>query len=209
MDETKRNGFTLWFTGLPSSGKSTIAKRVEEELRGRGIEMHNLDGDNVRKKLHPDLGFTEQERATNNRRVSFIARLLNEHNIGVIVAAVSPFQDARENARDEIEEAGSFIEIFTECPVEVCKERDPKGLYEQAEQGQIDNFTGVNHPYEAPDNPEITVNTAEQSPEECVQHVLNRLEDLGVLEERDPHTGLTQQEEDQIKDRLEDLGYLG
>lgn len=200
--------FTLWFTGLPSSGKSTVAKRVEEELRGQGIEMHNLDGDNVRKKLHPDLGFTEDERATNNRRVSFIARLMNEHDIGVIVAAVSPFKDARENARQEIEQSGDFIEIFVDCPVEVCKERDPKGLYAKAEQGQIDNFTGVNHPFQEPDDPEIVVNTAENSPEDCVEHVLTRLEELGILEERDQHTGLTQQEEGKIKDRLEDLGYL-
>lgn len=200
--------FTLWFTGLPSSGKSTVAKRVEEELRGSGIEMHNLDGDNVRKKLHPDLGFTQEERATNNRRVSFIARLLNEHDVGVIVAAVSPFEDAREHARDEIEQSGDFIEIFVECPVEVCKERDPKGLYEKAEQGKIDNFTGVNHPFEEPQDPEITVNTAEQSPEDCVSHVLRQLEERGVLDERDEHTGLTTQEEGKIKDRLRDLGYL-
>jgi adenylyl-sulfate kinase len=200
--------FTLWFTGLPSSGKSTVAKRVEEELRNQGFEMHNLDGDNVRKKLHPDLGFTEEERATNNRRVSFIARLLNRHDVGTIVAAVSPFQDARSNARDEIENEGDFIEIYVECPVEVCKQRDPKGLYEQAEAGQIDNFTGVNHPFEEPDDPEIHINTAENSVEDCVDHVLDRLEQLGILEERDEHTGLTQSDEEQIKDRLRELGYL-
>ncbi len=200
--------FTLWFTGLPSSGKSTVAKRVEEELRGQGIEMHNLDGDNVRKKLHPGLGFTEDERATNNRRVSFIARLLNEHDIGVIVAAVSPFEEARENARTEIEEAGEFVEIFIDCPVEVCKERDPKGLYEQAEAGEIENFTGVNHPFEEPEDPEIAVDTAQHSPEDCVEHVLEGLEEMSLLEERDQHTGLTQQEEGKIKDRLQDLGYL-
>ncbi|MDY6771289.1 MAG: adenylyl-sulfate kinase [Candidatus Nanohaloarchaea archaeon] len=208
MTDERRGGFTLWFTGLPSSGKSTVAKRVEEELRSRGVEMHNLDGDDVRGKLHPDLGFTEEERATNNRRVAFIARLLNEHDIGVIVAAISPFQDARENARDEIEQGGDFIEIFVDCPVEICKERDPKGLYEQAENGEIDNFTGVNHPYEEPDEPEITVNTAEDTPEECVSHVLDRLDDLGVLETRDQHTGMTQQDEEQIKDRLRNLGYI-
>lgn len=200
--------FTLWFTGLPASGKSTVAKRVEEELRGQGIEMHNLDGDNVRKKLHPDLGFTEEERATNNKRVAFISRLLNEHDIGVIVAAVSPFKDARQNARQEIEQVGDFIEIFIDCPVEVCKERDPKGLYQKAEQGDIENFTGVNHPFEEPKDPEIAVNTAENSPEDCVESILARLENMGLLEERDQHTGLTQNEEDKIKDRLEDLGYL-
>jgi adenylylsulfate kinase len=201
-------GFTLWFTGLPSSGKSTVAKRVEEELRSDGFEIHNLDGDNVRKKLHPDLGFTREERATNNRRVSFIARLLNRHDIGVIVAAVSPFKKARQNARDEIDQDGRFIEIFVDCPVEVCKERDPKGLYEQAEDGVIDNFTGVNHPFEAPDDPEIHINTAENSIEDCVEQVLDRLEELDILAERDKHTGLTQQDEKKIKNRLEDLGYL-
>ncbi|MFB6204005.1 MAG: adenylyl-sulfate kinase [Candidatus Nanohaloarchaea archaeon] len=201
-------GFTLWFTGLPSSGKSTVAKLVEEELRSRGRDVHNLDGDNLRKKLHPDLGFTEEERAVNNRRISVIAGLLNRHEVPTIVAAISPFREARENAREEIENEGEFVEIYVECPVEVCKERDPKGLYEKAEEGKIENFTGVNHPYEEPEDPEVHVNTAEESPEESAQKIVDYLEENGLLEERDRHTGMTTEEEEETKERLRDLGYL-
>lgn len=201
-------GFTLWFTGLPSSGKSTVAKRVEDTLRNEGVDIHNLDGDNLRKKLHPDLGFTREDRFTNNKRVAYIARLLNRHNIGTIVAAVSPFKDARAHARNEIEQDGDFIEIYVDCPVAICKQRDPKGLYEQAENGDIDNFTGVNHPYEPPEHPDIHVNTADNSIEACTDHVLTQLEEHGILDERDAYTGLTIEHEDQIKERLHRLGYL-
>lgn len=200
--------FTLWFTGLPSSGKSTIAKRVEEQLRNRGLELHNLDGDDIRGTLHPDLGFTKEERATNNRRVAFIASLLNQHDIGVIVAAISPFKDARAEAEDIIDDHGEFIEIHVDCPTEVCKERDPKNLYEKAEQGKIENFTGVNHPYEEPEHPDIRIDTAEDSIEDCVEQVMTALEDAGHLAERDRYTGLSTKDEEKIKDRLRDLGYL-
>ncbi|MFB6204073.1 MAG: adenylyl-sulfate kinase [Candidatus Nanohaloarchaea archaeon] len=201
-------GFTLWFTGLPSSGKSTVAKLVEEELRSRDKQVHNLDGDDLRKKLHPDLGFTREERAINNRRISVIASLLNRHDIATIVAAISPFEDARQNAREEIENEGEFVEIYVDCPVEVAKDRDPKNLYEKAEEGKIENFTGVNHPYEEPENPDVKVNTVEESPEESAQKVVDYLEEEGLLEERDEHTGMTPQEEEETKERLRDLGYL-
>ncbi|MDY6788770.1 MAG: adenylyl-sulfate kinase [Candidatus Nanohaloarchaea archaeon] len=201
--------FTLWFTGLPSSGKSTVAKRVEEEIRSRGLDVHNLDGDDLRKKLHPDLGFSKEERFVNNKRIAFISRLLNENNVGSIVAAVSPFKKARQYARDEIEQDGEFVEIFVDCPVEVCKERDPKGLYEKAEKGHIDKFTGVNHPFEDPEDPEIVVDTAEKSIDQCVDHVIDRLEEIGLLESKDEYTGLGDRDKKEIKDRLENLGYLG
>lgn len=200
--------FTLWFTGLPSSGKSTIAKRVEDQLRNQGMDLHNLDGDDIRGNLHPDLGFTEEERAINNRRVAFIASLLNQHDIGVIVAAISPFKDARAKAEDIIDDHGEFIEIHVDCPIDVCKERDPKNLYEQAEAGKIDNFTGVNHPYEDPDHPDITINTAEDNIEACVTQVMEALESQGYLSERDEYTGLSTKDEETIKNRLRNLGYL-
>lgn len=201
-------GFTLWFTGLPSSGKSTVAKLVEEELRSREVETHNLDGDNLRKKMHPDLGFTKEERAINNKRMSVIASLLNRHDIATIVAAISPFEDARTQARDEIEQEGDFVLVYTECSVEAAKKRDPKGLYEKAEAGEIPNFTGVNHPYEEPEDPEVHIDTEEESPEESAQKVINFLEENGFLEERDKHTGMTPEEEEETKKRLKDLGYL-
>lgn len=201
-------GYTLWFTGLPSSGKSTVAKLVEEELRSREQEVHNLDGDNLRKKMHPDLGFTKEERAINNKRMSVIAGLLNRHDIATIVAAISPFEDARQNAKEEIEQEGEFVEIFVDCPVEVAKERDPKNLYEKAEEGKIENFTGVNHPYEEPENPDVHVDTDKQSPEECANAVIEYLEENGFLEERDQYTGMTESDEEETKQRLKDLGYL-
>ena len=200
--------FTLWFTGLPSSGKSTIAKRVEERLSKKEIELHNLDGDNLRKKLHPDLGFSKEERKINNQRMGVIASLLNHHNIGVIVAAVSSFREGREIARDMVEEEGDFFQIFVDCPVEVCKERDPKGLYEKAENGEIPNFTGINHPYERPGDPDVYINTAEMSVEECVDRVMKALDEKEIAETREPYTGLSESDEKKIKSRLEDLGYL-
>lgn len=200
--------YTLWFTGLPSSGKSTVAKLVEEELRSRELEVHNMDGDNLRKKMHPDLGFTEEERAINNKRMSVIAGLLNSHDIKTIVAAISPFEEARQNAREEIEQEGEFVEIYVECSVETCKKRDPKGLYEKAEEGKIENFTGVNHPYQEPENPDVHIDTEELSPEECADKVIDYLEENDLLEERDRYTGMTPSDEEETKERLRELGYL-
>ncbi|MFB6192794.1 MAG: adenylyl-sulfate kinase [Candidatus Nanohaloarchaea archaeon] len=200
--------FTIWFTGLPSSGKSTVAKLVEEELRSRDKQVHNLDGDNLRKKMHPDLGFTKEERAINNKRMAVIASLLNHHDIATIVAAISPFEDARQTAREEIEEEGEFVLVHADCSVETCKERDPKGLYRKAEEGKIENFTGVNHPYEEPEDPEVYIDTENDSPEECAEKVVDYLEKEGLLEERDKVTGMTGGEEEKVKERLRELGYL-
>jgi adenylylsulfate kinase len=142
--------FTLWFVGLPSCGKSTVARRVETKLQQRGFKVENLDGDNVRQNLHPELGFSKEDRGTNNRRIGFICKLLNKNDVVAIVAAIAPYREYREKVRDMVEEAGKFVLIYVECPVEVCKSRDPKGLYEKAEQGAIENFTGVNDPFEEP-----------------------------------------------------------
>lgn len=200
--------FTLWFTGLPASGKSTIAKQVENHLVKEGFKVENLDGDDLRSHLHPELGFSEEERQINNRRMAYIASLLNKNGIAVIVAAVSPFNEARNLAREIIEEEGRFILIHIDCPAEECMNRDPKGMYKQAQEGQIDNFTGVNHPYEIPENPDIRVDTTELDINGSVTEVVNGLKELKILEPRQKDTGLTKEEEDQIKSRLEDLGYL-
>lgn len=200
--------FTLWFTGLPSSGKSTVAKRVEEKLRDEGLQIHNLDGDNIRKKLHPDLGFSKEDRKTNNKRMGVISNLLNQNGVGVIVAAVSSFREGRKKAREIVEEDGDFYEIFVDCPIETCKERDPKELYRKAEKGEIHNFTGVNHPYEEPENPDVRIDTDKNSVEECVEKVMDFLEKEGVTEEKDIYTGMSEKDEAKIRKRLEDLGYL-
>lgn len=208
--EEKFNSFTLWFTGLPSSGKSTIAKEVENELRRQGLQVENLDADGLRKNLHPDLGFTKEERGINNKRIGFISKLLTKNDVATIVAAVSPFKEYRQKAREMVEEEGEFYQIYVECPVEVCKERDPKGLYEKAEEGIIPNFTGVSHPFEEPEIGEydVKVNTAELDPDSATEKVMQFLVDTGIFSSYDKYTGLNEHQEEEIKNRLRRLGYL-
>lgn len=202
--------FTLWFTGLPASGKSTVAKRVELELTGRGLDLENLDADEVRRNLHPKLGFSKEERGENNRRIAFLCKLLNKHNVVTIVAAISPYEEHRLNARALVEETGRFVLVRVDCPREICKERDPKGLYEKAERGEIENFTGVNDPYEVSQRYEIKIDTAEDDPALCTERVLQGLEKLGLLEprQRSEIPGLTPEEEKAVQERLRQLGYL-
>ena len=201
--------FTLWFVGLPSCGKSTVARRVETKLKERGFKVENLDGDNVRQHLHPELGFSKEDRGTNNRRIGFICKLLNKNDVVAIVAAIAPYREYRELVREMVEEAGRFVLIYVECPVEVCKSRDPKGLYEKAERGEIKNFTGVNDPFEAPQKADyqIKINTSEQSVEQSTQAVIEGLASLGLIESRTA-SGLTTEEEAAVKERLRNLGYL-
>jgi len=203
--------FTLWFMGRPSAGKSTLASRVEDRLAEMGYPIENLDGDEIRKHLHPDLGFSREDRRTNNRRTAYIAKLLNRNDIPVIVGMITPFRDSQEQARDIIEDEGEFVLIYVKCSVEAAEERDPKGLYEQAREGNIEKFTGINHPFQEPLNPEIVVDTEEQSVKDAVEHVLNQLQSLGVMDERldeDYDFSITREEEQEITDRLKDLGYL-
>lgn len=202
--------FTLWFMGRPAAGKSTLAKRVESELRERGIAVENLDGDELRKNLHPDLGFTREDRALNNRRTAFISKLLNRNGIPTIVAMITPFRDSQQQAREIIEEQGTFVLVYVKCSTEACAERDPKGMYEQAQAGKIENFTGVNHPFEEPLNPEVIVDTETESIEKCTREVLSYLEDhvLASDPEGDYNFDLTRDRERDILSHLRDLGYL-
>jgi len=203
--------FTLWFMGRPSAGKSTLASRVEDRLVEMGYPIENLDGDEIRKHLHPDLGFSREDRRTNNRRTAYIAKLLNRNDIPVIVGMITPFRDSQEQARDIIEDEGDFVLIYVKCSVEAAEERDPKGLYENAREGNIEKFTGINHPFQEPLNPEIIVDTEDRSIDEGVDHVLSQLESRGLLEEQlndDYSFSITQTEEQELTDRLKDLGYL-
>ena len=203
--------FTLWFMGRPAAGKSTLAKRVETELRGRGLAMENLDGDELRKNLHPDLGFSREDRSLNNRRTAFICKLLNRNGISVVNAMITPFRESQQKAREIIEPEGRFVLIYVKCSVEGAAERDPKNLYEQAREGKIEKFTGINHPFQEPHNPDIVVDTEGQSADECVTHILRRIEELDVIDdetEGDYSFNLSRTEEDKIKDRLSDLGYI-
>jgi bifunctional enzyme CysN/CysC len=147
-------GRVLWFTGLSGSGKSTIASEAQRQLHARGIHTYVLDGDNVRLGLNKDLGFTPEDRAENVRRVGETAKLMMDAGLVVLVSLVSPFREDREAVRSRFE-PGDFIEVFVDTPIEVCRERDTKGLYAQAERGEIPNMTGVGQDYEAPQNPDL------------------------------------------------------
>lgn len=203
--------FTLWFMGRPSAGKSTLASRVESRLVEMGYPIENLDGDEIRQHLHPDLGFSREDRRINNRRTAYIAKLLNRNDIPVIVGMITPFRDSQEQARNIIEDEANFALIYVRCSVEAAEDRDPKGLYEKARDGNIEKFTGINHPFQQPLNPEIIVDTEKQSIEEGVEHVFTQLEDQGLLEERlddDYSFSITRTEEKELTDRLKNLGYL-
>jgi len=203
--------FTLWFMGRPAAGKSTLASRVEDRLVEMGYPIENLDGDEIRKHLHPDLGFSREDRRTNNRRTAYIAKLLNRNDIPVIVGMITPFRDSQEQARDIVEDEGEFVLVYVKCSVDAAAERDPKGLYQKAREGNIEKFTGINHPFQEPLNPEIIVDTEAQSIDDGVEHVLSQLDERGLLEERlddEYDFPITRTEEREITERLEDLGYL-
>jgi bifunctional enzyme CysN/CysC len=172
---------TLWLTGLSGSGKSTLAYTLEKRLIEEGRANFVLDGDNVRQGLNRDLGFSPEDRCENIRRVAEVARLFNEAGLIVITSFISPFARDRLSAREIISE-GRFIEVFVDTSLEVCEQRDPKGLYAKARAGEIPEFTGISSPYEPPADPEIHLNTAALSVNECVDAVMAHLKEIGVLE---------------------------
>ena len=165
----------LWMTGLPASGKSTIAVALEKALWDREIHAYVLDGDNVRHGLNKDLGFSPEERTENIRRIGEVAKLFTQAGVINTTAFISPYRSDRDRVR-EMMDAGDFIEVFVSCSVEECERRDPKGHYKLARSGKIPEFTGISAPYEAPDKPEITVHTDKQSMDECLGTILAYLE---------------------------------
>ena len=173
-----QKGFTLWFTGLSGSGKTAIAKLVEQELRARGLKVERLDGDVVRQALTRDLGFSKEDRDKNIERVTFVAKLLTRNDVAALCSFISPYRERRAKSRQEI---GRFIEVYVECSVEECARRDVKGLYEKAFAGEIKNFTGVSDPYEEPENPEIVCHTAQETLEESVANIMAYLEEQGYV----------------------------
>lgn len=177
--ENVKEGFTLWFTGLSGSGKSAVADRVANRLEEeQGHLVERLDGDIVRQHLTKDLGFTKEDRDTNIERVSFVAKLLSRNGVSVLASFISPYKARRNKTREMVT---NFIEVFVNCPVSVCEERDVKGLYKKARTGEIDNFTGISDPYEEPEDPEIKLNTHEETIDESVQNVIDYLEENGYI----------------------------
>ena len=174
----RRQGFTVWFTGLPSSGKTTLSRLLHKELDELGLAAEVLDGDEVRQRLTKGLGFTKEGRDENIRRIAYVAKLLTRVGGIAITAAISPYRELRDLARAEI---GSFVEVHVNCPLQVCMQRDVKGLYAKALKGEIPNFTGISDPYEPPLNPEVTLYTDRESPEESIKKILVKLADLNCL----------------------------
>ncbi|MCX7105100.1 MAG: adenylyl-sulfate kinase [Methylococcales bacterium] len=170
----KHKSVVLWFTGLSGSGKSTLAHAIEERLYKNGISTYVLDGDNVRHGLCSDLSFTDSDRVENIRRISELAKLLTDAGIITLTAFISPFKIDRDEARKRMPH-GDFLEIYCQCPIEICEQRDVKGLYKKARAGEIPFFTGIDSPYEAPVGPELVINTSDLSLEDSVQEVLNLL----------------------------------
>ena len=177
-------GFTLWFTGLSGAGKTTISRLVSDELRTRGSKLEILDGDVVRENLSKGLGFSKEDRDTNIRRIAFVADLLSRNGVPVITAAISPYREIRAEARETM--GDRFIEVFVKASVEACAERDVKGLYEKAFKGEIKEFTGVSDPYEEPLDPEVTLETESEDPEESAAKLIALLEERQLIPAAQP-----------------------
>jgi adenylyl-sulfate kinase len=180
-DRAREGGFTLWFTGLSGSGKSTIAHVIGPELDRRGLIVEYLDGDSVRQHLSKGLGFSKEDRDTNIERIGWVASRLTRQGGAVIAAAISPYRETRQKAREMVEEFGSFVEVYVATSLEECARRDVNGLYKKAFAGEIKGFTGVDDPYEPPESPEVVVETEGKTPEESAAVVIASLEELGLV----------------------------
>lgn len=176
----KQKGVTVWFTGLSGSGKSTVAREVERILLAQGHLAYVLDGDNVRHGLNKNLGFSPEDREENIRRIGEVAHLFTDAGFITLTAFISPYVADRKNAR-ALAKNGEFIEVYVHCPLEVCEQRDTKGLFKKARAGEIKEFTGISAPYESPENPEIRLDTSNQSLEESAKVVIDYLYEKGII----------------------------
>ncbi len=197
----RNKAFTIWFTGLSGAGKSTLARAIERHLKALGRNVEVLDGDIVRTHLSKGLGFSREDRDTNIRRIAFVCNLLTRNGVVSIAAAISPYREARAWARHEI---GNFVEVYLKCPIEVCRQRDIKGLYKLVDEGKIKGFTGVDDPYEEPEYPELVIETDQETVEESVGRIFAELEDLGYLEPEE----MPEDDARLVTNRLAALGYL-
>lgn len=176
--EYQEIGVTVWFTGLSGSGKTTISRVVGERLKSDGYKVEILDGDVIRQNLCKDLGFSKEDRDANIRRIGFVASLLTRNQVIVLVPVISPYREIRQEVRQKI---GSFVEVYVNAPLQICEQRDVKGLYQKARAGEIKNFTGIDDPYEPPLHPEVECRTDLETIEESVSKILAKLQELGYL----------------------------
>ena len=175
----RHEGFTLWFTGLPGAGKTTVSQLVWRRLRQRGARAELLDGEVIRTNLSQGLGFSKEDRDTHIRRIGFVCELLSRNGVIAIAAAISPYREIRDEIRGAV---GRFVEVYVECPLQVLMARDAKGHYRRALAGEIPHFTGISDPYEPPLNPELVLHTDRETPEESAARVWSKLEELGLIE---------------------------
>ncbi len=171
-------GFTIWFTGLPCSGKSTVADAVAEELRKQRLKVERLDADIIRRYLWRELGYSKEDRDENIRRVAYLAQLLTRNGVAVLTSFISPYRELRDYARREI---GDFVEVYVKCPVEVCMQRDTRGMYKKALAGDIHNFTGISDPYEEPLYPEVLIESDKEPLAQSVGRVMAKLKEFGYI----------------------------
>ncbi len=203
----KNKGFTLWFTGLPCSGKSTLAEIVAKELEQRGRLVDILDGDVVRTHLTKGLGFSKEDRDTNIRRIGYVCGLISKHGGVAISAAISPYRAIRDEVRAGVAQHSTFVEVFVNTPLDECIKRDVKGMYKKALAGEMKDFTGVDAPYEAPENAELTIETIQETPAQSAARLLAKLEQMALVDPPQDQ-GYTPEEAEKIHKRLEKLGYI-
>jgi len=180
VNENMNSGFVIWLTGLSGAGKTTITEVLAPKLTKLGLRVERLDGDEVRRQLSPELGFSKEDRETHAKRVVYVSKLLAKNGVAVIVALISPYRAFRAFARQEVE---NFVEVYVKCSIETCAKRDPKGLYKKAFRGEIKDMTGLQDPYEEPLNPEVILDTEQTSPELNADKILDTLRDLGYFEQ--------------------------
>jgi len=178
MKQKDDQGFVVWLTGLPGSGKTTIAQRLLRELKARNLKVELFDGDEVRRNLSKGLGFSKEDRDTHNKRIIYVCKLLTRNGVNTIVSLISPYRSTRAYARENLPK---FVEVYLKCSIEECIKRDPKGLYKKALAGEITNMTGIQDPYEEPLNPEVLLDTEHDSSKNNVAKVIKKLEELGYI----------------------------
>ena len=178
MKPGDHRGFTVWLTGLSGSGKTTIANLLDLRIEEIGLKVEVLDGDSVRMSLSKGLGFTREDRDENVKRIGYVCKLLSRNDVVAIAAVVSPYRQAREQLKNEIER---FVEVYVRCPIEVCKQRDVKGLYKKVMLGELQGFTGISDPYEEPTHPDLIVESDRETPQQSVEKILSKLKALGYL----------------------------